>query len=193
MRNSFAKPVATTALFRKYLSSSHLVHSSSKPSFWDWSLDWEDLPNSLIFDPELGFGGDGDSEAPTFGNAHCVTSMPFKGLKPQWAGTKYDPHCLTRSFNDDDWVGHFLSPTSLAEVMAKDNYKDFFLALEMRAHDIIPTGVRGDFTAFTAPNGRLHLISRWKHHAQADPFTRSHILPPPRATGPHLVAMANAR
>lgn len=122
--------------------------------FWDWSLDWEDLPGSLIFDSELGFGGDGDPKTPKYKHNHCVTDLPFKGLKPQWSGSAYDPHCLTRSFNDDGWVGHFVNPESLAEVLSKETYEEFFFALEMRAHDIIPTGVRGDFMAFTAPNGK---------------------------------------
>jgi tyrosinase len=122
-------------------------------------LDWEDLPNSQIFDSELGFGGDGDPKAEKIGYAHCVTDLPFKGLKPQWRGSEYEPHCLTRSFNDDGWVGHFVNPESLAEVLSEETYKEFFLALELRAHDIIPTGVRGDFMAFTAPNGEFSVPS----------------------------------
>lgn len=122
-------------------------------------MDWEDLPNSQIFDSELGFGGDGDPKAEKIGYAHCVTDLPFKGLKPQWRGSEYEPHCLTRSFNDDGWVGHFVNPESLAEVLSEETYKEFFLALELRAHDIIPTGVRGDFMAFTAPNGEFSVPS----------------------------------
>ncbi|KAK0388453.1 hypothetical protein NLU13_4697 [Sarocladium strictum] len=132
--------------------------------FWDWSLDWEDLPSSQIFDSELGFGGDGDPKAERIGYAHCVTNSPFKNMKPQWRGPVYEPHCLTRSFNEDDWIGHFLNPESLAEILSKPTYKEFFLALELRAHDIIPTGVQGDFMAFTAPNDPIFYL----HHTQLD-------------------------
>ena len=82
-----------------------------------------------------------------------MTDTPFKNLKPLWLGTEYKPHCLTRSFNDDGWLGHYISPESLADMLSSATYEEFYLALELKAHDIIPTGVRGDFMAFTAPNG----------------------------------------
>jgi tyrosinase len=84
--------------------------------------------------------------------AHCVTDSPFKNLTPQWYGSKYEPHCLSRSFTDD-WYGHYLSPEALGKVLNTSTYEEFYLSLEMTAHDIIPTGVNGDFMAFTAPNG----------------------------------------
>lgn len=94
-------------------------------------------------------------------SAHCVTDSPFKNLNPQWYGEKYDPHCLTRFF-EEDWFAHYLNPEALEETMSTMNYADFFLALEMGQHDIIPLGIRGDFTSFTAPNGRS-LISTGFH------------------------------
>lgn len=89
-----------------------------------------------------------------------MTDSPFKNLKPQWMGSEYAPHCLTRSFNDDGWMGHYISPESLTEIMGSSTYEEFYLALELKAHDIIPTGVRGDFMAFTAPNGQSR-SSNW--------------------------------
>lgn len=147
----------------------------------------------MIFDSKLGFGGDGDPKAEKYKHAHCVTDTPFKGLKPQWAGSDYDPHCLTRSFNDDDWVGHYVNPESLAEIMNSTTYEEFYLALEMKAHDIIPTGVRGDFMAFTAPNGSS--ASRQEtalNEMLTDLCRRSNILSPSRATRPDMVALADA-
>ncbi|KAH8178615.1 common central domain of tyrosinase domain-containing protein [Sarocladium implicatum] len=132
--------------------------------YWDWSLDWEEPEKSVIFDSELGFGGDGDPKAGKFGHGHCVTDTPFKNLKPLWLGTEYKPHCLTRSFNDDGWLGHYISPESLADMLSSATYEEFYLALELKAHDIIPTGVRGDFMAFTAPNDPIFYL----HHAQLD-------------------------
>ncbi|KAK2807781.1 hypothetical protein FQN50_005323 [Emmonsiellopsis sp. PD_5] len=131
--------------------------------FWDWSLDWEDPGSSPIFDSQLGFGGDGDPNAPKYQSAHCVTDSPFKNLTPQWYGSKYEPHCLTRFF-DEDWFGHYMNPAALEKVMAATTYEDFFLALEMGPHDIIPTGIRGDFTSFTAPNDPIFYL----HHSQLD-------------------------
>lgn len=153
-RRSCAQHANTRASFRKKPLGRTCCHRLTWIiySFWDWSLDWEDLPNSPIFDSELGFGGDGDEHAPKFHHAHCVTSTPFKNLQPSWSASEYAPHCLTRWF-DDEWLGHYISPDSLAEIIREETYEKFFMALEMKAHDIIPTGIRGDFSAFTAPNG----------------------------------------
>jgi hypothetical protein len=84
-----------------------------------------------------------------------VTDLPFKNLKPQWHGDEYDPHCLTRWF-DEDWFGHYMNPEAMEDIMTSETYADFFLAVEMGPHDIIPMGIRGDFTSFTAPNGTTH-------------------------------------
>ncbi|GKT43545.1 tyrosinase ustQ [Colletotrichum spaethianum] len=132
-------------------------------SFWDWSLDWDDITNSPVFDSKLGFGGDGDPKAPEHESAHCVTDLPFKNLRPQWYGSMYDPHCLARSFNED-WYAHYMNPEALEKVMAATSYEEFFLALEMGPHDIIPLGIRGDFSSFTAPNDPIFYL----HHAQLD-------------------------
>ncbi|KFA76950.1 hypothetical protein S40288_05207 [Stachybotrys chartarum IBT 40288] len=131
--------------------------------YWDWSLDWENLTGSPIFDSKLGFGSDGDPEAPIHRTAHCVTDTPFKKLEPQWYGSEYSPHCLTRWFYDD-WVEHFLNPESIEEILASDTYSKFFIALEMGPHDIIPGDLRGDFTTFTAPNDPIFYL----HHSQLD-------------------------
>ncbi|KAK2783853.1 hypothetical protein FQN53_008915 [Emmonsiellopsis sp. PD_33] len=148
-------------VYEKYLQTT-CGYKGALP-FWDWSLDWEDPASSPIFDSQLGFGGDGDPKAPKYQSAHCVTDSPFKNLRPQWYGSKYDPHCLTRFF-DEDWFGHYMNPAALEKVMAATTYEDFFLALEMGPHDIIPTGIRGDFTSFTAPNDPIFYL----HHSQLD-------------------------
>jgi len=47
--------------------------------YWDWTLDWEHLENSPIFDPQSGFGGDGDK------NSQLGTLEYFD--------VKFKPHC----------------------------------------------------------------------------------------------------
>lgn len=131
-------------------------------SYWDWSLDWEDPPKSPVFDSKLGFGGDGDPNSPMWMDLHCVTDSPLKNLRPQWYGSRYDPHCLTRWF-DEEWFGKYMNPAALEKLMASESYEQFFLALEMGPHDLIPMGVRGDMVAFTAPNGMSSTISYLAH------------------------------
>jgi hypothetical protein len=145
---------------------------------------------SPIFDPETGFGGDGDPNGPMHDGTHCVTDLPFKNMTPQWLGERYDPHCLTRWFSDD-WLAHYLNPESLETIMVATTYSEFFLALEMRAHDIIPMGIRGDFTSFTAPNGRSSSTSSVLY--QSLTFGRPHLLSTPFPAGSHLVAVADER
>jgi tyrosinase len=77
--------------------------------YWDWSIDADALntPNSPVFDPTSGFGGNGKltgSSEPGF--QRCVVDGPFANtnltLGMGWpnindAGDR--PHCFTREFN----------------------------------------------------------------------------------------------
>lgn len=77
--------------------------------YWDWSIDADakDMPNSPVFDPVTGFGGDGKrtgSYEPGF--QRCVVDGPFANtnltLAMGWPNMN-DPgnrlHCFTREFN----------------------------------------------------------------------------------------------
>jgi hypothetical protein len=123
-----------------------------------------------------------------------VTDSPLGELHPQWYGDRFEPHCLSRFFDDDDWFGRYLSPTQMQEVMDSTSYEEFFLALEDGPHDIIPGGIRGDFTTFTAPNGEFSFrvpLFQWKIE-WLTVITRSYFLSTPFAARPSLVAVADA-
>lgn len=77
--------------------------------YWDWSIDADakNTPNSPLFDPVTGFGGNGkrtDSNEPGF--QRCVIDGPFANtnltLAMGWPNMN-DPgdrlHCFTREFN----------------------------------------------------------------------------------------------
>lgn len=77
--------------------------------YWDWSIDADALntPNSPVFDPVTGFGGDGKrtgSDVPGF--QRCVVDGPFANtnltLAMGWPDMN-EPgnrlHCFTREFN----------------------------------------------------------------------------------------------
>lgn len=126
--------------------------------YWDWTLDWEDVVNSPIFSTTSGFGGNGDPKAPgSVGDGHCVTEGPFAHLKPLFYGPYDQPHCLSRGFTD--FSGQSISPAAVEEIMASENYKNFFLSTENGPHNAIPNGVKGDFYSFTAPYGKKHAES----------------------------------
>lgn len=78
--------------------------------YWDWSIDADakDTANSPVFDPDTGFGGNGqytDSYEPGF--QRCVVDGPFANtnltLAMGWPNVN-DPgnrlHCFTREFNN---------------------------------------------------------------------------------------------
>ncbi|PWY74371.1 Di-copper centre-containing protein [Aspergillus heteromorphus CBS 117.55] len=138
--------------------------------YWDWSLDWNNLTGAPVWDPETGFGGDGDMAGEiTIGEGRCVTDGPFAGHINMFYGPKDHPHCLSRGFTDGE--GHYgtipgesVHPERIEDILSQEDYESFFFALEKGPHDTIPNGVRGDFFSFTAPYDPVFYL----HHTQLD-------------------------
>ncbi|KAH8596220.1 hypothetical protein B0O99DRAFT_571195 [Bisporella sp. PMI_857] len=139
--------------------------------YWDWSLDWEYLSISPVFSNITGFGGNGDANAPkSVSDGHCVTDGPFANLQlPLYEGDDH-AHCLSRGFKFDQKIihgkisGEYVRPSVVEEILSLPDYESFFLALERHPHNAIPTGIRGDFMGFTAPNDPIFFL----HHSQLD-------------------------
>lgn len=136
--------------------------------YWDWTLDWEHLEKAPVFeaDEETGFGTDGEvGGEKTVGNTgRCVVDGAFSDIKASYYHVKFQPHCLSRGFRDDAgnlgvMDGQAISPDSINEVLALENYEDFVKVMEARVHDAIPFGIGGDFETFTAPYGKLDASS----------------------------------
>ncbi len=133
--------------------------------YWDWTLDWDNLEHSPVFDAEGGFGGDGDVNGNiTIGRTgRCVVDGPFTDIHAKYYDVKYNPHYLSRGFRDDE--GNLglnrdaISPDSIEEVLRLDSYERFVAEMESRVHDTIPFGIGGDFETFTAPYGKHPNIS----------------------------------
>lgn len=56
-------------------------NADQKPNYWDWSLDWEDITKAPIWDPVIGFGGNGNESDAESIHGHCVTDGPFARLE----------------------------------------------------------------------------------------------------------------
>lgn len=155
MRATYRNTAATMVPFREsshYFTPYTCLHLFLR--YWDWTLDWENIEESPIFSSELGFGGDGDRAAPTtIGGGHCVQTGPFSHLKPQYYGSRYDPHCLSRGFAN--FPVEKVTPTAVQAVLDLGDYETFFLATENGPHNVAPFGIKGDFDSFTAPYGTL--------------------------------------
>lgn len=63
--------------------------------YWQEQLDAGHFYNSSIFDPDLGFGGDGS------GPDHCITNGRFANYtNPIGPAYEYNNHCIDRQFNE---------------------------------------------------------------------------------------------
>ena len=133
--------------------------SESKRSYWDWTLDWEDLRQAPVWDTTYGFGGNGNSSAKksvAFG--HCLTEGPFANLELLHYGStnRTHRHCLSRGFLPHEEAQRYAalnSPEYIERILRVVDYEEFFSELEFNSHNAIPGFVRGDFYDVTAPNG----------------------------------------
>ena len=122
-------------------------------------MDWQDLAASPIWDPETGFGGDGDSTGEiTVGMGRCVRDGPFAGLQALFYGDKAQRHCLSRGFQRGhkmaSYFGSRVRPAAIENLLAVQDYESFNLDIEHGAHLAAPHGILGDFLVDTAPYGK---------------------------------------
>ncbi|KAH7147166.1 monooxygenase [Dactylonectria estremocensis] len=154
--------------------------------YWDWSIDSDanNTPNSPVFDPVTGFGGDGKrtgSDEPGF--QRCVVDGPFANtnltLAMGWPNMN-DPgnrlHCFTREFNGgmgndengDPIIGDMQAGAYSSNVMntiyAFENFPEMVNMLEGLPHAQIHSIIFGDMGPATSPNEPLFFL----HHANVD-------------------------
>ncbi|KAH7391524.1 hypothetical protein BKA64DRAFT_696230 [Cadophora sp. MPI-SDFR-AT-0126] len=152
--------------------------------YWDWTLDSADLSKSPIWDPDHGFGGNGDLSTPeTIHNGHCVPDGPFANTTRQWHAIRggefhsvaREPHCLSRGFLNAGMISgtdreksskfhRHISPEHVEHILQQPDYLSFFKLFESGAHNAIPQFLRGDWLVFSAPNDPVFFL----HHTQVD-------------------------
>lgn len=146
---------------REYFDSTKFV--ANVFSYWDWGLDWEDPKKSAIWDPDTGFGGNGDpDDKVTVGWGSCITNGPFMDYKVLFYNMVIGLHCLSRGFGrcfglNGTWSGEPFKPSAIQHVLEQETFADFSLALESGPHDAIPNNVCGDFYYLEAPNGEYRV------------------------------------
>jgi tyrosinase len=113
--------------------------------YWDWTLDTpaEKWASSPVFDPETGFGGNGEFVAPNPSNpgevpgrtgGGCVKDGAFAGipdlvhLGPQ-ASVTYNPQCLKRDFSPY-FAGRYLGMNQTQLTLAAPDFGWFDKAVE---------------------------------------------------------------
>ncbi|CAK3941049.1 Di-copper centre-containing [Lecanosticta acicola] len=142
-------------------------------TYWDWTLDSDALERSPVFDPESGFGGDGEIDGdPSIGRkGRCVTDGPFARTNVSLYDIQYKPHCLSRGFRDpagnpsNHISSHALSAESIEEILTTSTtFSAFSESIQSRVAGIIPFSIAGDLATFTAPYDPLFYL----HHVQLD-------------------------
>ncbi|KAL8710083.1 MAG: hypothetical protein Q9225_007361, partial [Loekoesia sp. 1 TL-2023] len=135
-------------------------------TYWDWTLDWENITLSPVWDDKTGFGGTGNASTgtPIF-KAYCVTEGPFAGLEVPYFEDIYKPHCLLRGFDGNlkDFRER-IHPGALMDLLLSPDYSSLNLGLEHGPHVAIPQSVNGDFSLHTAPFDPVFFL----HHTQLD-------------------------
>ncbi|KAH6693729.1 hypothetical protein F5X68DRAFT_248146 [Plectosphaerella plurivora] len=157
--------------------------------YWDWSIDADkrDTPNSPLFDPVTGFGGDGKmTGSDVVGFQRCVVDGPFANtnltLANGWPdmGIGSTPgnrlHCFTREFNGGEGndengvpiVGDMQAGAYNSKVMdviyGFEEYAEMHSMLEGLPHAQIHSIIFGDMGPATSPNEPLFFL----HHANVD-------------------------
>ncbi|KAF9873842.1 hypothetical protein CkaCkLH20_08576 [Colletotrichum karsti] len=154
--------------------------------YWDWTIDADakNMPQSPLFDPVTGFGGNGQftgSKEPGF--QRCVVDGPFANTNltlamgwPNMTEQGNRLHCLTREFNSGDQfdengnslVGDMQMAAYDSKVMtaiyAFDKFPDMVNMLEGLPHAQIHSSIFGDMGPATSPNEPLFFL----HHGNVD-------------------------
>ncbi|KAI9055050.1 hypothetical protein LZ554_000016 [Drepanopeziza brunnea f. sp. 'monogermtubi'] len=142
--------------------------------YWDWTLDSLSPSTSPIWDATTGFGGDGSpnrTEPDGDSTRRCVADGPFRDLRPSYITDQYNPHCLSRAWNNGTelpgrMLGEFYSPEIMAAVQAIPDYATYRYQLEGTPHGAVHSAIGGDMVPSTSPNDPIFFL----HHAQVDRF-----------------------
>ena len=122
------------------------------------------MTESPIWDPDTGFGGDGQQGAEiVHDHGRCIQDGPFVTLRPLYHERKYNPHCLSRGFRKGRQSGKTfpageLRPQRISDILLHDNYDKMCQGLEMGPHNFVPFSIRGDFFSFSSPYGKIVLV-----------------------------------
>lgn len=129
-------------------------------SYWDWSVDWQNLTGSSIWNDEDGFGGPGIEKANVLSDGQCV-SGPFQNVTLLNFNYTIRPHCLSRQFhhfesreNETLW-GRLVRPEAMGQLDRSEDYGSLRYMLEMQMHNVIHNGVEGDLVTWSSANGKL--------------------------------------
>lgn len=116
----------------EYLLQSECGYEGGQP-YWNEVLDMDALNQSVVFDPDTGFGGEGGD---------CVTDGPFVNLTLHINSTSnYANDCLTRPFNSNGFQTG--QQQYIDECFASENYTAAFECYQVNPHTAGHSAVGG--------------------------------------------------
>ncbi|KAH8749491.1 amino acid transporter [Diaporthe sp. PMI_573] len=129
--------------------------------YWEEALDADDMDNSVVFNPDTGFGGNGS------GDDKCVVDGPFSNLMlhitSQWGVMDYSSYCLARSFDYDVFLG--ANQTNIDTCLESDNYVEALSCYSNALHIAGHLGVgKTIYDPVASPGDPLFFL----HHANLD-------------------------
>ena len=121
--------------------------------YWDWSLESQTWQNSIIWNAQCGFGGNGDQST----NGQLVTTGPF-----QWqTWTQPDGSSLSRSFNN---VLPDCAAVAMAQRMSVGQFQTWHDQIEGNFHNSVHCDIGGTMCTVGSANDPIFFL----HHGLID-------------------------
>ncbi|KAK4446660.1 hypothetical protein QBC34DRAFT_356297 [Podospora aff. communis PSN243] len=161
-----------------YEDALHECGYTGAAMYWDWVADSGAPASAAVWDPVLGFGGNGSATSENGEGKWRVVDGPFRNLRPTyWNVTDTpDPHYLSRDFFRaipeanppyQEMLGWQYNQDVMDTITPIDNYLNFRIQLESRPHGVVHSaigGSRGDMGPNTSPNDPIFFL----HHTMVD-------------------------
>lgn len=185
--------------------------------YWDWSLDAEDLGASEVFDPESGFGGNGEWVPGTFEDPEegipftaegvpvsfdgrtgggCIPNGPFANMTIHMgpgASTTYYEWCVRRDFMPQ-FFNESAHSTVISRLMLLPDFGQLTRQAEISVHGAGHPGVGGLYGTLTdtysSRKSHILLLINLRSASDKQSSRRSSILSSSYQPGPTLVVMA---
>ncbi|OJI96468.1 hypothetical protein ASPVEDRAFT_78237 [Aspergillus versicolor CBS 583.65] len=140
-----------------YLQRTECNYTGPQP-YWDEILDMGALNESIVFDPNTGFGGNGA------GNDLCVADGPFVNLTLHLTQFSNDAnYCLSRNFNQTAFQDG--NKSNLDACFSKATYSDAWPCWSTSPHGAAHLGVNGVmYDAVGSPGDPIFYL----HHTYLD-------------------------
>ncbi|KAK5659836.1 hypothetical protein OQA88_13299, partial [Cercophora sp. LCS_1] len=131
-----------------YEDALHACGYTGPAMYWDWTVDWAAPSKAAVWDPVLGFGGNGSAEdAANNADMMRVVDGPFRNLRPTYKDRLVLPHYLSRDWlrgfpeaGQPEMIGIAYGPAAMEEVNSWTEYEKFQPALESSPHGAVHGG-----------------------------------------------------